>query len=497
MTDSKKYQAQAAKLDDFCKAASIGATPASQAESRDYAPLPVDPNEELDSWEELPKRSNSLPWSVDAEQSVLGALLIDPDAVMRIAERQLVPQHFFDLRHRCTMSAIFELTALRKPVDVVTVFAQLSSQGKEQDCGGIEYLDDLAHCVPSASRVAAYADIVIEKAMHRAIINAADKALAIAWEPGDAGVVLDKVASLFAGIKRSRSASAPVRLGELVVNRLEHWQSLSAGDTLPGIPTKLKALDDALGGGIKPGKVIVLAARPSVGKTSLAGQISLSVAEQGHTVLMLSQEMPAGDLVDRAVANLGGVQLDHLTTGAFDDGDWAHVVDAAEVASKLPFFVDDQPALTLLDIRAKARQVQQSHGLSLLVVDYLQLCSSPGRFDKRHHQIEEMSRGMKTLAKEFGICVMVLSQLNRESDKDEPELVHLKESGAIEEDADVVIMLHPMGNESNGGLLVLAKIPKNRQGRRGRLALSLFGKTQRWSESQGNVTRRQKKEFTS
>ncbi|WP_342616970.1 replicative DNA helicase [Rhodoferax sp. GW822-FHT02A01] len=496
MNDNTKYLAAAAKLDDYFHDGKAQ-TVARDSQAQGYVPLPEDPHQERVVRSQPLTQSRSLPWSVEAEQSVIGSLLIDPDAISRVVERQLVAQHFFDLRHRCAMSAIFELAAQRKPVDVVTVFAHLSAQGKGDDCGGIQYLDDVASSVPSASRVGAYADIVIEKALHRSIINAADKALTIAWEPGEAGAALDKVASLFATIKRSRSASSPVRLGELVVNRLDHWQSLAAGDTLPGVPTGLASLDDALGGGIKPGKVIVLAARPSVGKTSLAGQISLSVASQGHTVLMLSQEMPAGDLVDRAVANLGAVNLDHLTTGNFENEDWSHVTEAAEAASKIPFYVDDQPALTLLDIRAKARQVQQRDGLVLLVVDYLQLCSSPGKFDKRHHQIEEISRGMKTLAKELGICVMVLSQLNRESDKDEPELVHLKESGAIEEDADVVIMLHPMGNESDGGLLVLAKIPKNRQGRRGRLALSLHGKTQQWRQSVGNVARRPKREFTS
>lgn len=438
-----------------------------------------------------------VPWSQESEQAILGALLLDPDALLRIADRRLLPGHFFDARNRYVWAVIVDLVSRRLPVDAVTVFEQLRDQGKAEECGGMAYLNALAQSVPSAAGIGRYADVVIEKAMRRAIVSAADKAMELAQEPGDADGVLDRVASLFAGIQRSRAVAAPRRLGELMSARLEHWQSLSAGDTQPGISTGFASLDEALSGGIKPGKVIVLAARPSVGKTSLAAQIGLTVAGQGHAVLMLSQEMPAGDLVDRAAANLGRIQLDHLTTGKFEDADWAQVAVAADAAAKLPFFVDDQPALTLLDIRAKARQVQHLDGLALLVVDYLQLCSSANRTDKRHHQIEELSRGLKTLAKEFGVCVLVLSQLNRDSERDEPELVHLKESGAIEEDADIVILLHPMGNEGDGGLLVLAKIPKNRQGRRGRLALSLYGKTQHWAESNGNVARRRGKEATS
>ena len=311
---------------------------------------------------------------------------------------------------------------------------------------------------------------------------------ALAREQLPADEILDRAATLFADVQRTRAARAPRPLGDLVAQRLEHWQQLAAGETEAGISTGISTLDSALGGGFKPGRVIVLAARPSVGKTSLAAQLGLNVAALGHPVLVLSQEMQAGDLVDRAVANLGRVPLDHLMTGKFTDDDWLCVTQATDASARLPLSIDDQPALTLLDIRAKARQVQQRGGLALLIVDYLQLCSSTSAFDKRHHQIEQISRGMKQLAKELGVCVLLLSQLNRE--RGEPELDNLKESGAIEEDADTVIMLHPMGVAPDDGMLVLAKIPKNRQGRRGRLALSLHGKTQRWVQSTGNVSRR-------
>jgi replicative DNA helicase len=430
------------------------------------------------------------PWSAESEQGLLGALFLDSDAFGRISDRGLEAAHFFDHRHRAIWAAVAGMVASHEPVDVVTVFERLRNAGEEERAGGLAYLNALAQSVPSAANVGRYADVVLEKALQRAVISAADEVQALAWRTAKADELLDQAASIFSAIRRTRAAGAPRSLAELVSVRLQHWQALAEGDTQPGIPTGLRTLDEALGGGLKPGKVIVLAARPSVGKTSLAAQIGLNVASLGQRVLMLSQEMQAGDLVDRAIANLGRVHLDRLTTGQFAEDDWMAISQASESATKLAMFVDDQPALTLLDIRAKARRVQQDGGLALLIVDYLQLCASTGNVERRHHQIEQISRGMKALAKELGVCVLLLSQLNRGGAAGEPELDHLKESGAIEEDADTVVLLHPMGHEADGALLVLAKIPKNRQGRRGRLALSLHGKTQRWAQSSGNVSRR-------
>lgn len=437
-----------------------------------------------------------LPWSCEAEQSVLGGMLIDNSALLRMADAPLRTDHFFDANHRTIWSTMLEMSARQLPIDVVTLFDRLNSYGRAEECGGLSYLNALAQSVPSASNIRRYAEIVRERALQRDIIATADRAMTIARQPGgDAASKLDKVATLFSQIDRPTARSAPQRLADLMTARLEHWQALGEGETTSGIPTGLTNLDWALAGGLKPGKVIVLAARPSVGKTSFAQQIGLTVAAAGNTVLMLSQEMPAGELVDRVMANMGGVNLEHITTGKFVEADWTAISAAADDAGRLPFFVDDQPALTLLDIRAKARQVQQRNGLALLIVDYLQLCASSSPFEKRHHQIEQISRGLKQLAKELDLCVLALSQLSRQAtrrDDGEPELDDLKESGAIEEDADTVILLHPMSNQGDGSLLILAKLAKNRSGRRGRLALQFTGKTQRWVASKGDVSRRRK-----
>jgi len=434
--------------------------------------------------------ADTLPWSAEAEQGVLGAILLDSDAMGRISDRRLEAAHFFDHRHRAIWSAVVAMTARHLPIDVVTVFEALRDAGDDERAGGLLYLNALTQSVPSAANVARYADIVLEKALRRAVIAAADEVQTLAREPGDADELLDRAASIFGAIQRTKGADGPRSLRELFALRMAEWEATAAGTAAPGIATGISTLDEALGGGMKPGKVIVLAARPSVGKSSLALQIGLNVAEQGHRVLIISQEMEWRDIVDRAAANLGDLALDKITGNKLRGDDWHAVADAAEAVLRRNIDIDDRPGATLLDVRAKARRTQHGGGLSLLIVDYLQLCRNVGKSDRRHHQIEEISRGMKVLAKELGVCVLLLSQLNRDAANSEPELDQLKESGAIEEDADTVILLHPMGHESDGALLVLAKIAKNRQGRRGRLALSLYGKTQQWATSSGNVSRR-------
>lgn len=428
-------------------------------------------------------------WSLEAEQAVLGCMLIDPSAVEAVNDAQLAAQHFHDQRHRHIFAAIASLAMQHKGLDALTVFEHLRTQGHDASCGGLEHLNALAQCVPSATNAASYAATVVDKAMRRAIVASAERAMTIARESVSADTAIDQVATLFANIERTRAKDAPQAISAHVMQRLEHWQALAAGEATPGIPTGLGCLDSPLGGGMRAGTVITLAARPSVGKTSLATQIAINVAQGGHGVLLLSQEMRAGDLIDRAAANLGRLNLGRVTTGKFEHDDWTRITDVTDVAARLPLYIDDTPALTLLDIRAKVRQVQRTRGLALVVIDYLQLCATTGNAASRHHGIEAISRGLKTLAKEFDLTVMVLSQLTREGGRDEPELHHLKESGAIEEDADVVALLHPWRDEGDGTTTMVLKIAKNRQGRRGRLALSFHGATQRWEVSTADVSR--------
>lgn len=385
------------------------------------------------------------------EQAVLGALLADPDAVLRVP--QLKSDQFFDRRHRLIFAVIQELRSQHHPVDVVTVFEALRAHGQDDQCGGLAHLQQLAQCVASSANIERHAQIVVQRAMQRAIAAAADQARSMALDLDvDPALVLDSIQKMFSEIARSDAAQAPERIGTLLANRAEHWEGLEAGTSLPGIPTQFERLNAALGGGLKGGKNIVLAGRPGSGKSSLAWSIACDVAGHGHPVLVLSMEMQAGDLVDRAVASLSGVSLSRLQTGKFEPGDWSRIADACEAGASMPLFISDQPALSLLEVRAKTRRAKQENGrLALVVVDYLQLAASSNPADRRHHQIEAISRGMKAMANELDITVLLLSQLTRESEREEPELFHLKESGAIEEDADTVILLHALGQAPEGG----------------------------------------------
>lgn len=429
------------------------------------------------------------PWSQEAEQAVLGSLLLDNRAFDRISDLQL-EQRFYDHRHRILFGAIAARLLANKAVDVITMASDLPAVPGGESVGGMAYLHALTESVPSSASVRRYAEVVREKALQRDLIAAADEALALAWSAGDAAGKLDLMAAMLDRVQRPAGQREERRFGDVVAERMDHYSDLASGAAEPGWPTGLPRLDKALGGGLKAGRLVVLAARPTVGKTSLAEHIASAMAKAGHSVAMLSQEMTVGELVDRGMANTARVGLDRISTGELEPEDWSRLSEAAEETANLPFWIDDQAPLTLLDIRGKARRMRHKHGIKLLIVDYLQLVASAGGNDRRHHQIEQISRGLKVLAKELDITVLLLSQLNRASEqRPEPELTDLKESGAIEEDADTVILLHPWC-KSGTETVLLAKVAKNRGGRRGRLALEFDGRHQRWSESNADVAPR-------
>jgi replicative DNA helicase len=278
----------------------------------------------------------------------------------------------------------------------------------------------------------------------------------------------------------------PTVIADTIVGLLDRVERLADGTTQPGIPTGIASLDQLLGGGFKPGKQVIIAARPSVGKSSLAEQLCINLARAGYPAAMFSQEMGKDELADRAAANIGRIALDRLLSGQLEQQEWSRLTEAIEVMRCLPLHFDDQPSLTLSDISGKARMLKRQHGIRLIVIDYLQLCAAGKAVDSRHHQIEEMSRGLKNLARELDITIVTLSQLNRDVEKrtsGRPILSDLKESGAIEEDADVVILLSRYSTGPQGANVIACDVPKNRQGRVGELALSFEGMYQQWQES--------------
>lgn len=429
--------------------------------------------------DEAPARA--VQWSLEAEQAVLGALLIDNDAFDRVGD-VVTAASFWHAPHRTIFATIAALVTACKPADELTVFEALKAQGKADDCGGLVYLGELARSTPSSRTARRYAELVAEKAQRRAMRNAADAAVELTSGDGDIGQMLDKIAGLFGQIQRQRISKVPKAIAELAVARMDHYAALERGEVEAGWSTKIPKLDELLNGGMRPGGLYILAARPKVGKSSLALALAETFAARNLPTLVLSQEMPDTEVADRAVVHAGRVDYSELMSGKLSDDGWGRAADGLEQLAKLPLYVDDQPALTITDIRAKARMVK---GLKVLVLDYLQLCAGTKEDDNRNSQIEVITRGLKALAKSDQMVVLALSQLNRKVDdraSKRPMLSDLRDSGAIEQDADVILFLWPV-REMGGRKIVGLSVEGNRQGRNGAFALDFDGAHQRWGES--------------
>ena len=424
-------------------------------------------------------------WSPEAEGGVIGGLLVGGAEAFDAVADILAPGDFHGTLNAAAFAAVQALVLAGREVDLLAVYEELQRTGSGEGVD-LQRLHEFTHHFVGARVLRQHAQLVAERAASRSLQRAADDVRSIA---ADVAVpVADRLSQSQARLEQVQQAKGkaePQKVETFVAGFIDRLQAMADGRTQPGIPTQIPALDSMLGGGLKPGKQIIIAARPSVGKSSLAQQICLNVARQGHAAALFSMEMGCEELTDRAVANIGRVPLDGIATGKLDRDQWGRVSDAIEGMRDLPLFLDEQPAMSLGDIVSKARALKRKHSLKLLAIDYLQLCASGKAGDSRHHQIEEISRGLKALAKQLDITIVTLSQLNREVEKrtsGRPVLSDLKESGAIEEDADAVLMLwrHQAGQGSN---VIGCGVPKNRQGRVGEVALHFEGAYQRWTES--------------
>lgn len=427
------------------------------------------------------------PHSIEAESSVLGGLLLD-NRMWELCADVLTAGDFYRHENQQIFAAIEALINADKPADVVTVFAELQRQGKASDTCSLAYIGNLAQYVPSASNIRRYSEIVRERAILRQLIGVGDEVAGSAFDTQgkDAAELLDVAMGKLQALAIHRGGQEPVVVGDMALDLAKRVEALYRGEVQPGISTGIPSLNKRLNGGLRAGTQIILAARPSVGKSSLAMQICINLAEAGHPAAFLSQEMPKRDLMDRAGSNVGRILLDNIITGNLRGCEWPRLTEAVDKLQRLPLYLDDQPALTLSDIQSKARALVRQHGIKLLVLDYIQLCGSRKTAEKRHHQIEEISRGLKTLAKQLDITILALSQLNRGLESrigGKPQLSDLKESGAIEEDADVVILLSQDHVADGGAKVIEANFAKNRQGRVGSSALAFDGGFQSWIDS--------------
>jgi replicative DNA helicase len=432
------------------------------------------------------------PHSLEAEQAVLGSILQDNGALDRCGDL-LSEADFYAHPHRLVWAAVGSLINACKAADTLTVFEHLRGAGKHEDAGGLSYLNALCESVPSSASVRYYATIVRDKAVERSLIAASDQVATLAFAgQQSAAEKLDRAASIFADLQQGSMRHLPVDAGTLSVRLIDRLNERHEGSGPQGIPTGIRPLDDALNGGLREGRVYVLAARPSVGKSSLAQAIAIHVSmNEGHTALLLSQEMEADECMDRAAANVAGVDYASIQTGQLTDIEWGLFAEGIEKLSKTPLYIDDQASLTLDQIRGKAAALRREK-LKLLVLDYLQLSDyAAERGQSTNDALGKLSKGLKRLAKDLHIAVIVLSQLNREVEKrgtPEPHLSDLRDSGAIEQDADVVAMLWQARQWSDRQIMGLS-LPKNRQGKKGqRIALEFFGQYQRWRESDADIS---------
>lgn len=420
-------------------------------------------------------------WSESAEHGLLGGLLVDAAFLFDKISDMVRADDFHKPAHRAIFEAITKMVLAGRPVDVVLVFDAL--RDRTDDAGDLPYLNSLAQFAPAPKTMRGYAEVVREKSLTRTLIRVLAEARELAQEQQPMEQKLDAILSLFSPLQKGTIKKEPRLLADVALERAAHYEALQDGQAIPGWPTGIPTLDKRLNGGLRPGKVYILAARPGIGKSSLSAQLLIRQAKDGRPGLMLSQEMPVEELADRAVSNMGGIDYGSIQTGKLSDEDWNNAVAMIDECRHLPIWLDDQGALTLSDIKTKVRMCK---GLKVVVLDYLQLCSAEKNSSNRNGEIEEISRGLKAMAMELGLAVIMLSQLNREVEKrpnKRPLLSDLRDSGSIEQDADAVMFLWPVKDYEDGNKIIGIGVDKNRQGRTGEAALHFNGNRQHWLES--------------
>lgn len=427
------------------------------------------------------------PQSIEAEHGVLGALMRWPDNFDKVGD--LRPQHFYREDHRNIFAEIVRLAERGQSTDVMSVLAAMQARGAFFDGNLGAYLNQIAQSVPTSFHAAQHARIVVDRALLRALIATADKIVGAAYAPKGqtADQVLDHAQSLVSGLAERRVRNEPRMVREILSEFVDGIAQRSEGQD-SAISTGIEELDRRLNGGLRAQQLIIVAGRPSMGKTALSSDIGLNISEQ-HSVLMFSMEMSGQEVAGRALANRGRVELAKVM-GRISEHDtpaWNGVSHGCAKLADVRFAIDDTPAITLLELRLKAKAWKRKHGLDVIIVDYIGLMSG-GEGDKRSDQIGSYSRGLKAIAKELGVAVIALAQLNRKSEErgdKRPILSDLRDSGEIEQDADVVILVHrPEMHQPDAEHLrgyTEAMIRKQRNGALGDVHLMFDGPTCRFS----------------
>jgi replicative DNA helicase len=429
----------------------------------------------------LPKGAKIPPQNIDAEVSLLGSVLIEDEVITSIADK-ILPGDFYDKRHGTIYAAMVKLYEKHQPVDLLTLSNALKDNDELEDVGGSSYLTELTNAVPTAAHAEHYADIVAEKSMRRKLIKASEDIVNLSFGDGASSVqeILEQAEKRLFAVSQQTTKQDLVSIEQILADGFDRLDELHKNKgRLRGVRTGWKDLDN-MTAGLQRSDLIILAARPAMGKTTLVGNLIQNVAtHEKQAVLFFSLEMSKDQLVDRMLASESGVDAWNIRTGNLTDDDFEKLGAAMGSLSEAPIYIDDTPGITVLEMRTKARREAQKHPLGLIVIDYLQLMSgSRGGGDfNRVQEVSEISRGLKLIARELNVPVIALSQLSRSVESRSPQipqLSDLRESGSIEQDADIVAFLYredyynPETDRQHIADLILAK---HRNGPTGRIEL--------------------------
>lgn len=431
------------------------------------------------------------PHDYSAEMSVLGGMMLTADAIADVVG-QVKPRDFYRPAHQALYATIVDLFGRGQPADPVTVCAELTRTSRLAAVGGAPYLHTLLAHVPTAANAGYYAEIVADLATRRRLIEAGTRIVQLGYSDGDTASTVDRAQAEIYDVTDTAGSTDPVPISELMPPTFDELERIAdhGGQTV-GLPTGFADLDD-LTQGLHPGQMVVIAARPALGKSTLGLDLARACSiRQGLPAVVFSLEMSRSEISQRLLSAEAKVALHHMRSGRLSDEDWARLARRMGEVADAPLYVDDSGTITMTEIRSKARRLKQQHDLSLIVVDYLQLMTSGKRVENRQQEVSEIARSLKLLAKELDVPVVAISQLNRSpehrADKI-PQLSDLRESGSIEQDADVVILLHredahkqqtPRAGEAD---LILAK---HRNGPTGTVTVAFQGHYSRFVDMAG------------
>jgi replicative DNA helicase len=436
-----------------------------------------------------PTEQRMLPNDMLAEQCTLGGMLLSQEAIAEVFDAVRGPD-FYAPKHEIIYSAILELYSKGEPTDVITVTDQLTKNGDLVKAGGADYLHTLTSIVPTAANAAFYADIVQEKATLRRLVEVGTKIAQMGYKAeGDIIDLVNQAESDLYGVSNQGSGEDYVPLFDSIEDAVKQMEiAQKRGGEMVGVPTGFAELDD-MTHGLHPGQLIILAARPAVGKSTLALDIARTAAiKHNKPVIFFSLEMGRAEIAMRLLSAESRIYLQNMRKGDLNDNDWARIASVRGEINSAPLYIDDSPNMTLVEIRAKCRRLAKRVGLEMIVIDYIQLMTSGKKVESRQQEVSEFSRALKLLAKELGVPVIAISQLNRNSEKSEnkkPELSHLRESGSLEQDADVVVLLHrddinnrehPRAGEAD---LIVAK---QRNGPTGTIVVNFLGQFSKFED---------------